>query len=598
MLREAGDCEAEFLPTWMEEGFPLGINCEICPSGAFPTTDNDTAAVEASRQEGIFMDDFDGDHQNYVSFKEAGDKGQMILDEMVEQGRAVCYYSWNEVVQSLGPSSRLTKLGCIVKLRPDNTEKVRIIVDSRRSGVNGMMHIRERVVLPRVTDITSSWFRLLRSHEGQCDAEMMSADFKDAFNMLQLHGKEKPLIVVKGMDGEWGQARYYAFQVVVFELAPGPLLWGRVAAAAMRLSQAAIHPGEAEVSTFVDDPLILAAGKTKRDRSWTFAVYCTVWLVLGLEMSWNKAHRGDSIDWVGFNLTVCNDAGKWNITVKLMQHKYLKLKQVVESLAAQKGMLPMSKLQLAVGILGWITSAMPMARPFVAMLWAAITQQKRPTHSSTRVRKGLIFVKQVDQALRWLQSLLREFENSYGGLQRVVRWRPYAPVVVIQTDACPTGLGGFLMIQNEIVAFWHDSVTSMDVEVLGVTIGDPAFQSELELLAVLISLRSFRAWLLTDQGPAGVLLRADNTATLMAALELRGKSVLMAQLAAEVALEVEALQLPYQWGQHVPGVLNDVADQLSRMKPDSALPRVLVAACRIDVPQRDRSFYKSWQQTQ
>ena len=85
VLTDAHDCDAEVLSGWMREGFPLGINREITATGVFPQTDKDTAAVEASRVEGVIMSDEDMSHSNYVSFNEAGDKGQCILDEMVEQ---------------------------------------------------------------------------------------------------------------------------------------------------------------------------------------------------------------------------------------------------------------------------------------------------------------------------------------------------------------------------------------------------------------------------------------------------------------------------------------------------------------------------------
>ena len=85
----------------------------------------------------------------------------------------------------------MTKLGCIIKQKQDGSEKVRITVDSRRSGVNGLVHLRERVVLcqvfQNVSDITSAWYRLLNAHGGAKDVELMSADFEDAFNMLHLH---------------------------------------------------------------------------------------------------------------------------------------------------------------------------------------------------------------------------------------------------------------------------------------------------------------------------------------------------------------------------------------------------------------------------
>ena len=73
---------------------------------------------------------------------------------------------------------------------------------------------------------------------------------------------------MKGLDDERGVPRYYVFEVVVFGLAPGPLLWGRVAAAAMRLAPSSMW--------FVDDPLILAAGSPKRERTWTFMKYCVL----------------------------------------------------------------------------------------------------------------------------------------------------------------------------------------------------------------------------------------------------------------------------------------------------------------------------------
>ena len=207
-------------------------------------------------------------------------------------------------------------------------------------------------------------------------------------------------------------------------------------------------------------------------------------------------------------------------------------------------------------------------------------------------------MKQVEQALQWLATLLSDFQKMCGGVARTVRWRPTAPVVLIQTDACPTGMGGFVKIGQQFVAYWHDKVQPEDEEILGAVSGDPAFQSELELLAVLISFRVFRRWLEGPAGPAGVLLRVDNTATLMAAMELRGRSMLMAQLAAEVALEVERLQLPHMWGQHIPGLANDVADRLSRLKPDEPIPSALRCALQVAVPRRVRSFYRSWRQAQ
>ena len=52
-------------------------------------------------------------------------------------------------------------------------------------------------------------------------------------------------------------------------------------------------------------------------------------------------------------------------------------------------------------------------------------------------------------------------------------------------------MGAYLMIAGEYVAYWHDKVTNADLELLGATAGDPAFQSEWELLTVWISIETF-----------------------------------------------------------------------------------------------------------
>ncbi|CAK9112875.1 unnamed protein product [Durusdinium trenchii] len=594
LLRNANDCEAGILPCWMESGFPLGIEEEIKPSGVFPLTTEDSAAVEASRLEGKWMDDQDGLHRNYTSFEDAGVKAQNILEEMVAIGRAQKLASWQEVQSRFGCKARLTKLACIIKAKPDGSEKVRLVVDSRRSGVNGLTKLHERVVLPRATDIGKTWKRLQDETGGWKEAELFSADFANAFNMLQLCQSERPYVIVKGHETPHEPAAFFCFSAVMFGLAPGPLLWGRVAAAAMRLAQAAITHGEAEVSTFVDDPLVVAFGSSQRERTWLFACYSLVWRALGLEMSWNKAQRGLMVDWIGFSFSLQSAGQERRLSVQLMKAKQAKLVQVLNDLLQCKGVLPLKSLQLAVGILGWVTSALPLARPFVAMIWAAILQQRKPVYSSTRVRKGLIFCRQVEHALTWLKALVSACTPDGSTMQKVYRWHPTPWTILIQCDACPTGMGGFVAIAGKIEAFWYDSVTCTDEELLGCKRGDPSHQSELELLTVLVSVKAFQAFVMSPAGPANVLLRVDNTATLAAALDLRGKSPIMAQLAAELAMELEHLGVPFIWGQHVPGVMNDIADRLSRMNTEQRLPLELARAKQVLVPIRDRSYYRSW----
>ena len=61
------------------------------------------------------------------------------------------------------------------------------------------------------------------------------------------------------------------------------------------------------MSTFVDDPVVVAIGQSSQDRSWIFLRHLALWRALGLKLSWNKAQRGSNLVWIGFELKVESD---------------------------------------------------------------------------------------------------------------------------------------------------------------------------------------------------------------------------------------------------------------------------------------------------
>ena len=590
ILTAARDPDAAVLPSWMANGFPLGIEEKITNTGIFPATDADSAAVEASRLEGQLLVDTDGSAVNYRSFEEAGGNAQDLLDQMVTAGRSEVFDTWDQVVEAVG-AARLTKMACIVKAKETGELKYRLVVDSRRSGVNGLMEVRERVILPKVTDFISSVQHLLQQAEDWPDhsLELFGADFKDAFHMLPLCPAERKYAVCKDLHG-----KYHVSKVVVFGLAPGPLLWARLASAAMRVSQAVVAPFEAAVACYVDDPLLAIMGRNSQERTRVFIYYALTWLSLGLELSWKKADRGQQVQWIGFSMSL---SGRQNgdVTVQLTDQKRKKLMEVFDQLLQCKGVLPLKLLQLAVGVIGWASSVMPMSRPWLAMLWAAVTQQRHPIRQTTRARKGLVFVKQVDHAIRWLYALVKEVDDRNSScLKRTFRWRPRAQTILVQTDACPEGMGGFLMIGKEFVAYWWDEVTEADLKLLGAQKGDPSYQTEWEMLAVWISLELFCPLLVGDDFSTQILLRTDNTATIQAAIHHKASSPLMIQLAAEVALQIEAFGLLALFAQHVPGVLNEIADRLSRMGSNPVLPHQLRNVRQLWPPARTPQVFRAW----
>ena len=589
LMTEAHDPDAHVVPKWMNEGFPLGISRPIIHTNVFPSTDSVSASIKASQAIGTLIEDWDGRAQNYKSFQEAGPKAELELDRLVADGRAELVASWQEVTDAVGPHAKLTKLACIIKQRGD-VEKVRLLVDMRRSGINGLMDLRERIVLPRISDVADSLRHIVRDPRNRgCTPEFMIADFSDAFYTLEVHPDERGYIVVKGSKG------FFLLKVICFGLACGPVLWGRVAAAIMRLGQAATRDPEGRVQCFVDDPLMIAMGKVRRDRTLVFARYTLFWTCLGFQLAWHKTVRGIHVDWIGVSLQLSEDARR--MVVCLTADKAQKLLDAFAEIKAAKGMIATARLRQIAGLLSWVSNLMPSARPWTSMIWAAVHSAEGPksVKSGTRQRKGLTFIKQILHAVLWLEAMVRATlkgplaeASTHGPVMRhVYDFSPEPPVVLIQTDACPTGIGAVLYVSGAVRAWFSEPLTAQDMQLLGggAQIGDPAYQTEFELWAVVLAIKTF--------GPVfhgehvRFFLQTDNSAALQAALEFKAKSPLLTYIASELTVTLAAFNVAPLWGEHLPGVLNDVADALSR----GSVPAAVTGSPRCEVPPRARDLF-------
>lgn len=589
LLHAAHDPDRDILPKWLDEGFPLGVEQTIPWSAVFPKTDEVSAAIKISATIGKHVEDWDGSATNYSSFYEAGDKAQNELDRLVELGRADKFGSWEEVVGALGEGCKLTPLACIVK-ESHGKEKVRLIVDMRRSGINGCMQLYERIVLPRVSDVAKSVQEMAEVTPSSHDVEFCVADFSDAFYTMTLHPDERKNVIVKD-----GLGSFYGIKVASFGLASAPLLWGRLASAAMRLSQAAAYHSEARAQCYVDDPILAVMAPTQQERTKAFLRFLLCWTALGFAVAWKKVARGAKLDWIGVQLAMHKDENDWKqlLVVSLSEAKTTKLHEVLSSLM-EKSVFPISQLQYAVGVLGWLSSIIPIARPWLSMLWAALSQAltRVPVKVSTRVRKGLVFRKQIQHATHCLLALLKARQQGCQLVKKYVIRGPSLPWVVIESDACPTGIGAAMYWGGQVRWFFSYNFTDGDLAVIGGGAErSPAYQSEFELLAILMCIKVFPPFL---KEKCQLFFRADNVAALQAALEFKAHSPIMALLAGEVALELEHLDLPELQGRHLAGLLNDTADKLSR----GQIPLTCASASRVDVVAIDGDFFRAWPQAQ
>ena len=90
-----------------------------------------------------------------------------------------------EKVGRLQPS----RVGAIVKELVDRL-KVRLIHDLSRGGVHQQVNISERVILPRLSDLSKDLLELAGEANHLEDLEIFIIDFKDAFKQLHVAPEE------------------------------------------------------------------------------------------------------------------------------------------------------------------------------------------------------------------------------------------------------------------------------------------------------------------------------------------------------------------------------------------------------------------------
>ena len=133
--------------------------------------------------------------------------------------------------------------------REDGTTKVRLTIDLRRSGGNGGVELPERVVLPRLSDLTNSVLYLMvydsetmEVQQGESIGYDLSVDdFEDAFHTLAIREQDRGVMAIRTHEG-WAVSRR-----LCCGLAAAPLVWCRVSAAAARLGQACVLPNKPRI---------------------------------------------------------------------------------------------------------------------------------------------------------------------------------------------------------------------------------------------------------------------------------------------------------------------------------------------------------------
>ena len=234
---------------------PVGITAPIEPGGVLPIVSPQSVGKEKDRARCLHAKVWGS--TKYASCNELEDVADELLQKEVRNGYVHWCANCAKLEQEVG-TLHLAKIAVVVK-----GTKVRLIHDSQRNGTNARVTFRE---IPRVKDLISGITELFQSQAPGDGVELLTLDFRDAFQQLLVVPSERSFLAGAAMDG------FFSYCIVLFGVGSGPLVWCRVAASVMRSTEAWLGAGRAQTKCFVDDPIIALRGTPSQRRRLAMGV--------------------------------------------------------------------------------------------------------------------------------------------------------------------------------------------------------------------------------------------------------------------------------------------------------------------------------------
>ena len=455
---------------------------------------------------------------NYKSFIDYAEDVAIEVERLVEANFAKVINK-QRAVEKFGEGT-VSRIALLVKQKEDLTVKRRIIVDMRRSGGNDRATCPERIILPRIQDVTKMGQDMARRcteveeatrnyRENQRDkdpvvAQLIAFDLKDAFCHFGLC-KEELKQSLAPLDDE----NFVLFSAMLFGFRSAPLIMGRLSAAIGRLWQAMMEPYEAQLQVYIDDILMMARGTEKEIHS-LIAMGLYTLKAFGVNFALNKGERG------------VIPRMRWAVTVM-----YAVLADAERDEKEGK------------------------------------EERRAEKRDDKRRKKGLVAVKRLGATRSWLMKMF-SYQDAF--MLRTVKLREDEPSWALITDACPTGYGGILAAilpgQKEmtLVEAFAAKFTPGEAELLMLDYGESLSQGPLEALAVMRAVKIWSARMFERS----ILIRSDSVVALGMTKKLASPAPIINFLGGELAMELELRRVQRVVTQHIPGKLNDLADWLSR----------------------------------
>ena len=449
------------MPDWLSEGAPLGINTEVSRRGIF-------SPVPDQQVDSGYLSKLVLGPTGWTNCRSAEDEPELtcsFLDAMVDKQWADKFSTWPQVEKSLGTEEIvMNRLALISKLRPDGSWKYRLVWDLRRSRVNMAILQGERVVLPRLLDLVRDVQQIATE---STPTFLMGTDVTEAFHQVPLHPASRRT--------QWHQlpaCSTYVFRVLVFGSGSAPTVWGRYGAFLGRSTAAILGADPVRRQVYVDDPIYAAAGRPRE--AARFLAVALLWArVAGLPLSGKKKECGNTLRWIGAQVTVEADA----VTISIPEDNGLELVTTTRSLLSSN-VCGARKLRSFVGLFSFYAGLIPFLRPFLSGIWAVL-----PHHSEGVTRRsGLIHTKRIRTPLLWLHAFFSSL------VENLIRRYPFVGRSVhrytIVTDASPWGIGGVLYVKSAAVAYFSDELHLCELNRFRARIGESAFTALWKSLAL------------------------------------------------------------------------------------------------------------------
>ena len=302
------------------------------------------------------------------------------------------------------------------------------------------MALTERIVLPRIQDAVDDASDLLR--QGQGDLEWLVLDIADAFHNIPMLPAQRRFTC--GKVGE----TFIVFEVLCMGGKSSPNIWGRFAAAIGRNLASIFDPNEFRSEICVDDPLMAVVGSVPRRQKLLTMALLTM-DVLNFPLAWEKGIRGATVVWIGAQLTATREAIQVTIPGDKLEDLSLQTRAFRMQAVAYR-----NAVRSYCGKLSFVAGMVPVLRPFLSMLWAALS-------SKSRLPATLVHCRRFHVALDWLNAL---FKGIHGPLVREFplrqQWSPAGDYIA--TDACPWGFAGVLFRDNSPIAWFATPLSCAD----------------------------------------------------------------------------------------------------------------------------------------